>query len=328
MALPGIRESSSVLKHISPLALVAAVALEVGSALTLAQLYRTSLQGVGGNVAYPTALRISMGTFTIGRILPGGGAAASVFAARQFVAAGFDAAMATTAVVLAGSLGMVVLGGIVSAGSVASLFRGDLPAIYVVIMAATLAIFLALFIAGYRAIRSGSVRARVLGAVERVARKFRLHIDLSEWRDSIERIAADPPDRRDLARTVGWSLANWLFDAAALWLIFVALGYRMHIGVLLVGYGVANLAIALPLTPGGLGLVEAGLSGTYTAFGAPASVAVVAVLGYRLVSYWLPVLAGVPAYIAGMRHAPARQAALEHSQVRARVSPTQLGRDG
>jgi uncharacterized protein (TIRG00374 family) len=302
------------------------VALEVGSALSLAQVYRTSVQGVGEKIPYLKSLRISMGTFAIGRILPGGGAASAVFAARQLVAAGFDGALATTAVVLAGALSMAVLGAVVSAGAVASLFRGDLPGIYLVIMSSVLGIFLAFIVLAYKALKSPAIRARALHAVERIARTLHLRMDLSEWRTSIEEIAAEPPDRKDLARIVIWSSANWLFDSAALWVIFLGLGYRMHVGVLLVGYGVANLVTALPLTPGGLGFVEAGLSGTYTAFGAPASIAVVAVLGYRLVSYWLPVLAGVPAYFGAIRR-PVGRDAPESNQVKSSVSPTQLGRD-
>ncbi|MGH2705940.1 MAG: hypothetical protein ACRDJ4_12880 [Actinomycetota bacterium] len=57
--------------------------------------------------------------------------------------------------------------------------------------------------------------------------------------------------------------------------MFLGFGYRMHVGIL--GYRVANLLVALPVTPG-VGVVEAGLAGTYTAFGVPGSIAVVAVL--------------------------------------------------
>jgi uncharacterized protein (TIRG00374 family) len=84
----------------------------------------------------------------------------------------------------------------------------------------------------------------------------------------------------------------------ALWLLFFAFGRHVHL-VVVVGYGVANLLSALPLTPGGVGLVEAGLVGTCTAFGILASVAaVVVVLAHRPISLWLPVVAGIPAYLA------------------------------
>jgi hypothetical protein len=75
--------------------------------------------------------------------------------------------------------------------------------------------------------------------------------------------------------------------------MFLGFGVHLHPAVLLVGYGLANLINALPeLTPGWLGVMETALAAAYAGLGAPAGVAVVAVLCYRLVSYWLPVAAG------------------------------------
>jgi uncharacterized protein (TIRG00374 family) len=68
--------------------------------------------------------------------------------------------------------------------------------------------------------------------------------------------------------------------------------------VLLVGYGLANLISALPeLTPGWLGVIETSVAVALSTFGVPTGIAVVAVLLYRLVSYWLPTAAGVPAAV-------------------------------
>jgi hypothetical protein len=52
----------------------------------------------------------------------------------------------------------------------------------------------------------------------------------------------------------------------------------------------------IPLTPGGLGFVEAGLTGMLALADVAASAAVVATLAYRLVSFWLPIPAGALAY--------------------------------
>ena len=54
----------------------------------------------------------------------------------------------------------------------------------------------------------------------------------------------------------------------------------------------------IPITPGGLGFVEAGLTGALTLAGVDASHAVLATLLYRLAEYWLPVIAGPFAYVA------------------------------
>jgi len=52
----------------------------------------------------------------------------------------------------------------------------------------------------------------------------------------------------------------------------------------------------IPITPGGLGFVEAGLAATLTLAGVSAPDAVLATLAYRLVSYWMPLLVGPIAY--------------------------------
>ena len=53
---------------------------------------------------------------------------------------------------------------------------------------------------------------------------------------------------------------------------------------------------AVPITPGGLGVIEAVLIPTLVAFGAPAAVAAVGVVAYRLVNFWLPIPVGFVAY--------------------------------
>ena len=53
----------------------------------------------------------------------------------------------------------------------------------------------------------------------------------------------------------------------------------------------------IPITPGGLGIVEAGLSGLLIVAGVPGGDAVVATLAYRIISYWLPILVGPFAYL-------------------------------
>jgi uncharacterized protein (TIRG00374 family) len=59
----------------------------------------------------------------------------------------------------------------------------------------------------------------------------------------------------------------------------------------------ANIASAIPITPGGLGVIEVTLVAITVGFGAPRATAVIAVLGYRVVNYWLPLLPGALAYL-------------------------------
>jgi uncharacterized protein (TIRG00374 family) len=88
-----------------------------------------------------------------------------------------------------------------------------------------------------------------------------------------------------------------LFDLLSLDLVFLALRYQPGFGPLAVAYAAANIASAIPLTPGGLGVIEVTLVAVSVGFGAPRATAVLAVLGYRIANYWLPLIPGAVAYI-------------------------------
>jgi uncharacterized protein (TIRG00374 family) len=105
-----------------------------------------------------------------------------------------------------------------------------------------------------------------------------------------------------------WPLAAWGFDIGALWAAFRAFGPAPSAAVLVVGYYVGTLANTLPL-PGGIGGVEGGMIGAFLAFGVNGSLAVLAVLSYRTISYWLPTLPGAVAYFELRRRVAAWHAA-------------------
>jgi uncharacterized protein (TIRG00374 family) len=89
---------------------------------------------------------------------------------------------------------------------------------------------------------------------------------------------------------------NWVFDYFALLAALTAVHSNPRPAIVILAYVAAAVLGMIPLTPGGLGFVEAGLTATLVAAGIPAGKAVVATLAYRLVSYWLPLLAGPVAW--------------------------------
>jgi uncharacterized protein (TIRG00374 family) len=93
------------------------------------------------------------------------------------------------------------------------------------------------------------------------------------------------------------AVAYWGFDIAVLGVSFHAFGTVVPVAVLIVGYFLGTLGSLLPL-PGGIGGVEGGMIGAYVAFGIPARSAVIAVLAYRAISFWLPTLPGILGYLA------------------------------
>jgi uncharacterized protein (TIRG00374 family) len=92
------------------------------------------------------------------------------------------------------------------------------------------------------------------------------------------------------------AVAWWGFDIAVLWACFHAFGGSPPKGVIVMSYFVGMLANTLPL-PGGIGGVDGGMIGAFTAFGVDVELSVVAVLAYRAFAFWLPTLPGAVAYL-------------------------------
>jgi hypothetical protein len=94
---------------------------------------------------------------------------------------------------------------------------------------------------------------------------------------------------------------RWVLDYLTLIAALYALGTEPRPSLVLLAFCAAQLLGTLPLTPGGLGFVEAGLTGTLALAGVGAGAAVVATLAYRLVSFWLPIPAGAVAAVIHRR---------------------------
>ncbi len=91
------------------------------------------------------------------------------------------------------------------------------------------------------------------------------------------------------------ALLNVGFDILSLYFLFLAARYAVSPGVLLAGYGLPLLLGKLAfIVPGGVGVIEGGMATLYTSLGVPPAITVVVVLGYRLISFWLPTLLGFP----------------------------------
>jgi uncharacterized protein (TIRG00374 family) len=105
-------------------------------------------------------------------------------------------------------------------------------------------------------------------------------------------------DRQLLTRALVWAAANWLLDAASLWVFILAFGRVISPVDLLVAYGLANILAVIPITPSGLGVIEGVLIPTLAGFGIPKAVAILAVLAWRLINFWLPIPIGGASYLS------------------------------
>jgi uncharacterized membrane protein YbhN (UPF0104 family) len=96
------------------------------------------------------------------------------------------------------------------------------------------------------------------------------------------------------------SLGYWAFDNLVLWACFRGFGVQVALTVVLMGYLIGQLGGLLPI-PGGLGGVEGGLVGTLVVYGVSVRDAVAAVLAYRVIQFWIPLLLSLPAFVSLQR---------------------------
>lgn len=111
--------------------------------------------------------------------------------------------------------------------------------------------------------------------------------------------------RRRGATIVAFAVGYWTAKIAVLAACFEAFGEPPALAGLVQAFFVGMTANLLPLLPGGVGSVEAGLIGALLAFGEPAAEVVVSVLAYRLIGFWLPTIPEAIAYFQ-LRHTVAQ----------------------
>jgi len=128
----------------------------------------------------------------------------------------------------------------------------------------------------------------------------------------LAKVRRKPPDESKIEAAIGHLLEGWDalvqggwrgpavgailftgFDMSALGFFFLAAGYPVNPAVLIGGYGVPQLLGKLTVILGGIGVVETTMVGLYALLGVPKATAIVVVLGYRLLSFWLPTLSGI-----------------------------------
>src|SRR4051812_18911131 len=101
---------------------------------------------------------------------------------------------------------------------------------------------------------------------------------------------------RDVVLLFG-AIGYWAFDNLVLLATYAAVGDTPPLSVVLMGYLIGQLGGLLPL-PGGVGGIDGGLIGVLVLYGAPVAPTVAAVLAYRLILFWVPLLVGTPAFVS------------------------------
>jgi putative heme transporter len=270
-----------------------AVVAELASIGAYAALTRQLLRAGGVDISLAELSGITLAANAIQNSLPAGPAWSTVYAYRQFRRRGADPVLvgwtlAITVLIAIATLGAIALVGLlVSEDQAASL---DLVRVIVVVAI----VILLLVVAARRGLVSlPGRRAAVLivSACQRVVHQPRG--DAAELVDrAFDRLRAVHLTKRTLAGAVAWSLANWWLDLTALAMSFAAVGTAVPWRGLLLAYGAGQLAANLPVTLGGLGVVEGSLTVALVFYGGDQEATVAAVLLYRIVSFWMMLVIG------------------------------------
>lgn len=295
--IPGFRKAVTELSQVEPALLVVGLALQLLALFSYSLLTRAAMGPGDHGVSIWRLFRIQLSTKSVGNILPGGSAASSALGYRLLRLSGVDGPDAGFALATAGLGSAVVLNLILWVGLIASIPGQGVNAAYgtAAIVGIIVMVVAAALIVG---IIDGQGRAE--RALRWLAGKFRFDEDraadvLKHLGARLQGLAAD---RNLLIRVLVWATINWLLDAASLWVFLSAFGETMPPDALIVAFGLANIMAVVPITPGGLGIVESIFIPTLVGFGATRSGATLGVLSYRIAQYWLPILLGAIAYLS------------------------------
>jgi putative heme transporter len=105
-------------------------------------------------------------------------------------------------------------------------------------------------------------------------------------------------DGHGMTRAACFAAGYWLFDFAVLAAIALAATRGSPLAGLALAYVVGRVAAAVPITPGGVGVVETTMTAALVTQGMTAGPAAAVVLAWRLISRWLPIVVGLIVYLA------------------------------
>ena len=295
--IPGFGKAVSELAKVRPSLLVLGLGLELAALFAYSLLTHTALGDSRHSISIWRLFRIQLSTKSVSEVLPAGSAASSALGFKLLTSSGVPGPDAGFALATAGLGSAVVLNFILWVGLIASIPGQGVNAAYG--SAALVGVILMLVATGLVVgLIDGQGRAE--RSIKWIATKLRMNPDnaanvLRQLGFRLQGLAREPGLKE---RVFIWALLNWLLDMAALWVFLLAFGADIDVRNLIVAFGLANIMAVVPITPGGLGIVEGIYIPTLVGFGLTRSVATVGVLSYRIAQYWMPLIVGAIVYLS------------------------------
>ena len=280
--------------------------LEVASFSAAWGLARLAVPGL----SWPVAATAQLAANASSRVVPGGVVVGGTVYFRMLRRSGVEPAGAAAALTANSLISNMVLFALPAAGAFSAAVAAAVPRGLLPVALGGLGLFVLTLGIGMALVRFDRPLALVGALLERASRLLphRLSRGRVMRRDALLRT------RDDLVaamggrwwQAVGFATANWIFDYLVLVAALRAIGAEPRLSLVLLAYGAASVLGMIPITPGGLGFVEAGLAATLAVSGIAAGDALLATLAYRLFSFWLPIPAGAVAYLVHRRWLRAR----------------------
>jgi uncharacterized protein (TIRG00374 family) len=295
--IPGFGKAFSELAKVRPSLLVLGLGLELAALFAYSLLTHAALGDSRHSISIWRLFRIQLSTKSVSEVLPAGSAASSALGFKLLTSSGVPGPDAGFALATAGLGSAVVLNLILWVGLIASIPGRGVNAAYG--SAALVGVILMLVATG---LVVGLIDGQ--GRAERTIKWFavKLRTDPDNAADVLRQLGfrlqglAREPGLKE--RVFVWALLNWLLDMAALWVFLLAFDAHVDLRGLIVAFGLANIMAVVPITPGGLGIVEGIYIPTLVGFGLTRSVATVGVLSYRIAQYWMPLIVGAIVYLS------------------------------
>lgn len=295
--IPGFRDATNKLFDLSAGYLFTGLALQIAALFAYSMLTRAALVEEGNKFPIFRLFRIQLSTRALGSVMPVGNAASSALGYRLLTLSGVSGPDAGFALATAGIGSAVVLNLLLWLALIISIPIRGVNAGYglAAVVGVILMLVAALLIFGLMEGQGRSERA-----VRSIARRLRFDPErAAEVLNHLgSRLEALANNKRLLRRVVAWAALNWLLDAASLWVFIRAFGGSLAFDGLLVAFGLANVIAVVPITPGGLGIVEGVYIPTLVGFGLTKSTATVGVYMYRIAQYFMPIALGAFAYLS------------------------------
>jgi uncharacterized protein (TIRG00374 family) len=293
----GTRKALNLLSGVHPAWLLLGVLLEFLALIAYSVMTRYILPS-DSDPGFWTIFRIQVTTLSVSHCVPAGSAAGTSLGYRLLTNAGSRGGDAGLAMSLQATGSAVILNVIFWIALIVSIplsgfspldLTAGLIGLLLVAIFATMVVFL----------RRGEAWAH--SVIARVGRRIPF-VDVVAAQRSfshlVERFGELETDRSALVKATVWGALNWLLDAASLFVFVGAFGHWPNPEGLILAFSIARVLAVLPITPGGLGVVEATLTSTLVGFGTPRGIAILGVIGYRLVEFWLPIPMGGLTYLS------------------------------